>query len=67
VIHGERDETIPLGAVFDWARPLDQPVVVIPGADHFFHRRLTLLKDLVVRHVAGGPAVPQSRNVQVLD
>jgi uncharacterized protein len=67
VIHGERDETIPLGAVFDWARPLDQPVVVIPGADHFFHRRLTLLKDLVVRHVAGGAAVPQSRNVQVLD
>jgi alpha/beta superfamily hydrolase len=53
VIHGELDETIPLAAVFDWARPLDLPVVVIPGADHFFHRRLTLLKSLIVRHVTG--------------
>ncbi|HUN91456.1 MAG TPA: alpha/beta hydrolase [Burkholderiaceae bacterium] len=53
VIHGENDETIPLSAVFDWARPLGVPVVVIPGADHFFHRRITLLKDLVLRHVTG--------------
>ncbi len=47
VIHGEVDETVPLSAVFNWARPLEIPVVVIPGADHFFHRRLTLLKRLV--------------------
>jgi len=47
VIHGERDETVPLLAVLDWARPQDLPVVVVPGADHFFHRRLQVLRELV--------------------
>jgi len=47
VIHGERDETVPLGAVLDWARPQDLPIVVVPGADHFFHRRLHSLRDIV--------------------
>jgi alpha/beta superfamily hydrolase len=47
VIHGERDETVPLTAVLDWARPQDLPVVVVPGADHFFHRRLQVLRELV--------------------
>ncbi|MDX1374913.1 MAG: alpha/beta fold hydrolase [Burkholderiales bacterium] len=47
VIHGERDETVALGAVLDWARPQDLPVVVVPGADHFFHRRLQTLRDIV--------------------
>jgi alpha/beta superfamily hydrolase len=51
VIHGEFDETIPLAAVLDWARPLDLPVVVLPGADHFFHRRLSTLKRLVCDYV----------------
>lgn len=51
VIHGELDETIPLGAVFDWARPQDIPVIVMPGADHFFHRRLGILKRLVTEHL----------------
>lgn len=48
LIHGEHDETIPLLAVFDWARPQDVPVVVIPGADHFFHRKLGHIKNWVV-------------------
>lgn len=47
VIHGEQDETVPLANVFDWARPQELPVVVIPGADHFFHRRLHLIKRIV--------------------
>lgn len=47
VIHGERDETVPLAAVLDWARPQDLPVIVVPGADHFFHRRLHALRDIV--------------------
>lgn len=51
VIHGEQDDTIPLSAVLDWARPQDLPVVVVPGADHFFHRRLNLLRALVVRNL----------------
>ena len=48
VIHGEADETVPLSAILDWARPQQLPVVVVPGAAHFFHRRLTLIKDLVI-------------------
>lgn len=51
VIHGELDETIPLADVFDWARPQELPIVVLPGADHFFHRRLSTLKRLVVAHL----------------
>jgi hypothetical protein len=47
VIHGERDETVPLAKVLDWARPQDLPVVVIPGADHFFHLRLNAIKNVV--------------------
>jgi hypothetical protein len=48
VIHGEADDVVPLAAVFDWARPQSLPVTVIPGAGHFFHGQLTLLKHLVV-------------------
>lgn len=57
IIHGEMDETIPLKDVFDWARPQDLPVLVIPGADHFFHRRLGLLKRLISVHILGMPVI----------
>ena len=53
VIHGEVDETIPLADVLAWARACDVPVIVMPGADHFFHRRLTGLKNLVRRNLLG--------------
>lgn len=53
VIHGEVDTTIALGDVFSWARESAVPVIVIPGADHFFHRRLTILKRLVLQNLAG--------------
>ena len=52
VIHGEQDETVPLATVLDWARPQDLPVVLIPGADHFFHRKLHILRALVRSHCA---------------
>lgn len=48
VIHGESDDVVPLASVFDWARPQSLPVTVIPGAGHFFHGQLPLLKSLVV-------------------
>ena len=48
LIHGEHDDTIPLADVLDWARPQDLPVIVIPGADHFFHRKLQHIKSFVV-------------------
>ena len=48
VVHGESDDVVPLAAVFDWARPQSLPVTVVPGAGHFFHGQLPLLKSLVV-------------------
>lgn len=48
VIHGELDDTIPLAAVFEWLRESDIPVLVIPGADHFFHRKLQHIKSYVL-------------------
>lgn len=51
VLHGEQDDTVPLSAVMDWARPQSLPVTVIPGAEHFFHGRLPLLKSLATRHL----------------
>ena len=49
VIHGSKDETVPLDNVLAWAEPQHLPVVVIPGADHFFHRRLHQIRDVIRR------------------
>jgi len=51
VVHGEQDDTVPLAAVLDWARPQSLPVTVVPGCEHFFHGQLPLLKGLVARHL----------------
>jgi uncharacterized protein len=51
VIHGEQDDTVPLTAAMDWARPQSLPVTVVPGVGHFFHGQLPLLKNLVLRHL----------------
>lgn len=47
VIHGEHDELVPLAAVQSWAGVRGVRVHVIPGADHFFHRKLGQLKQAV--------------------
>ena len=49
VIHGEQDEVIPLSAVLEWARPQDLPVLVFPGAGHFFHGKLVRLGQMIER------------------
>jgi uncharacterized protein len=51
VVHGEHDDTVPLAAVMDWARPMNLPVTVVPAGGHFFHGQLPLLKNLVARHL----------------
>jgi alpha/beta superfamily hydrolase len=48
VVHGETDDTVPIQSVYDWARPQELPVVVIPGAEHFLHRKLHVLKRIIV-------------------
>ncbi|AVZ78188.1 alpha/beta hydrolase [Zoogloeaceae bacteirum Par-f-2] len=49
IVHGELDDTVPLTNVLDWARPQELPVVVVPGADHFFHGKLHLIRNLIAR------------------
>jgi uncharacterized protein len=61
VIHGEVDDVIPLTSVLDWARPQELTVQVIPGADHFFHRKLHCIRDLIVRAWHGQP-IPMAEN-----
>ncbi len=56
LIHGEQDDVVPLAASFDWARPQALPVTVLPGAGHFFHGQLPVLKQMVLSAWASRPA-----------
>jgi hypothetical protein len=56
VVHGETDDVVPLAAVLDWARPQALPITVLPGAGHFFHGQLTVLKQIVTAAWAPCPA-----------
>ena len=47
VIHGDLDETVPLANVLAWAQPLELPVTLVPGADHFFHRKLHVIRRII--------------------
>ena len=50
VVHGEEDDVVALKDVFDWARPQSLPVIVFPGAGHFFHGNLVTLQRVVEQH-----------------
>lgn len=47
VIHGEDDDVVPLPEVLAWARTQRLPVVVLPGAGHFFHGNLVELQRII--------------------
>ena len=47
IIHGAKDETVPLANVIAWAEAMELPVIVVPGADHFFHHRLHVIRDII--------------------
>jgi alpha/beta superfamily hydrolase len=49
VIHGDLDETVPLSDSIAWATPREVPVAVVPGGEHFFHRKLHVLREIVSR------------------
>jgi len=53
LIHGDMDEVVELHELLQWARPQHLPVIVLAGAEHFFHGRLTQLKQIVIKHLAG--------------
>jgi len=49
IIQGDEDEQVSADAVADWAGQLDPApeLVIMPKADHFFHRRLMDLRGLI--------------------
>ncbi|MEP7068222.1 MAG: hypothetical protein ABI789_03230 [Usitatibacter sp.] len=51
VVHGDLDETVPLSDSIAWAGARDIPVVVVAGGEHFFHRKLHVLREIVARWV----------------
>lgn len=53
IIHGDHDEVVPLADTLAWVKTLHLPVVVLPQAEHFFHGRLTQLRNIVLRHFTG--------------
>ena len=53
VIHGEYDDVVPLADALAWARPQHLPIVVLPEAEHYFHGRLTQLRDIIKKHFTG--------------
>lgn len=53
LIHGDIDEVVELQELLKWARPQHLPIIVLAGAEHFFHGRLTQLKQIVLQHFGG--------------
>ncbi|HUP97582.1 MAG TPA: alpha/beta fold hydrolase [Usitatibacter sp.] len=51
VIHGDLDETVPLADSLAWATVREVPVAVVPGGEHFFHRKLHVLREIVGRWI----------------
>jgi uncharacterized protein len=51
VIHGDLDDTVPLSDSIVWATPREVPVAVVPGGEHFFHRKLHVLREIVARWI----------------
>src|SRR5690606_9013650 len=47
LVHGEDDEVVPLSEAMSFAHAHDLPVTVVPGASHFFHGKLLMLKRLL--------------------
>ncbi|MDV6340690.1 alpha/beta hydrolase [Nitrosomonas sp. Is24] len=50
IVQGDKDDIVLPEAVLTWAAPVSQPIVFIPGAGHFFHGKLTILKQLILNY-----------------
>lgn len=47
VVHGQADDVIPIEEVIPWLQTQGLPITLIPGATHFFHGHLILLRQLL--------------------
>lgn len=45
VIHGEHDQLVPAEEARRWAQAHGATFALVPGADHFFHRKLAALRE----------------------
>ena len=52
IVHGDLDDTVPLSDSISWAAAREVPVIVVPGGEHFFHRKLHILREIVARWVS---------------
>jgi len=55
IVQGDQDDLVNAKDIQQWAATLQPPpeLVVVPGVDHFFHGRLSELRDIVVRWARG--------------
>ncbi|MCF7529472.1 alpha/beta hydrolase [Neisseria lisongii] len=49
IIHGAEDEVVAIEKVLSWAEPQNIPVIAIAGSSHFFHGKLIVLRDAILR------------------
>jgi len=52
IVQGDQDDIVLPQQVLAWATPKSQPIVLVPGADHFFHGKLLLLRQWITRFLA---------------
>lgn len=51
MIHGADDEVVALAKPLKWAGEQQLPVVVLPESSHFFHGKLIVLRETILRFV----------------
>ncbi len=49
IIQGDKDDIVSPESLLTWATPKSQPIVFIPGAEHFFHGKLMILKHIIMQ------------------
>ncbi len=47
LVHGEKDDVIPLADAYVWLKDRQLPITVIPDSGHFFHGKLVILKNIL--------------------
>ena len=51
LVHGQKDDVVPLSSVQQWANPQNLHVVVLPNANHFFDGHLSEVKQLAMDYL----------------